>query len=174
MSEKFDLTDVLSKIDNRDKNYWNQLTPDQQKELKKSLFVLNRYVSTVSPPKAEWKDNFKSRFKIPSREEQEYFVLSVNEYFNKDWSILQDHPELLWKLLTLCGYSVRGKKFFHEWIGIKRITGNNKKSKFLLELYPTKKLDEIELLAAISSDEELIELAKDYGFDDSTIAKKLK
>ena len=174
MSEKLDLTDIISKIDNRNKNYWNELSEDQRKELKRSFFVLNRYVSNVSPPKAEWKDYYRNKFKIPSRDEQEYFVLVVNEYFNKDWSLLQNHPELLWKLLCLCGYSVKNKKFFHEWIPLKKTTSNTKKSKFLLELYPTKKLVDIELLSKLITDAELIELAKSYGLDDSTIAKKLK
>lgn len=174
MTKKLDLTNVLLKIDHRSFDYWNQLDAAEQKELKSTLFILNRYVSNIAEPKSEWKDSFKRLFKVPSRDEQEYFVLSVNEYFNKNWMMLQHHPELLWKLLCLCGYSVRGKKFFHQWIGLNKIGANNKKSKLLAELYPTKKLDEIELLAKLSTNEELITLAKDHGIDEAEAIKRLK
>ena len=64
---------------------------------------------------------------------------------------------------------------FHEWIGAKKKTGSNsKKVKFLAEIYPSKKIDEIELLSSLVTDKEVKELAKKYGMDDATIAKKLK
>jgi len=76
----------------------------------------------------------------------------------------------------LCMCSYNGEKvFWHEWIGYKRKPGTNtKKIKFLEELYPTKKLDEIELLSQISTDKEVKDLARSFGMDEATIAKKLK
>ena len=66
-------------------------------------------------------------------------------------------------------------QFFHEWIGHKKKTGSNsKKTKFLQEIYPNKKLDEIELLSDLITDKEIKELARKYGLDEATIAKKLK
>jgi hypothetical protein len=44
----------------------------------------------------------------------------------------------------------------------------------LLEIYPNKKTDEIELLSLMSTDKELKDLARRHGFDDATIAKKFK
>ena len=49
-----------------------------------------------------------------------------------------------------------------------------KKSKFLEELYPNKKLDEIEVMAKLSTDKELKDLARRHGYDEATIAKKIK
>jgi hypothetical protein len=73
----------------------------------------------------------------------------------------------------MCSYDGQ-TQFYHEWIGNKKKTGNNKKNKFLEEIYPTKKLDELEMLATLITDKELKDLARQHGMDESTIAKKLK
>jgi hypothetical protein len=105
---------------------------------------------------------------------QEHFVLTVNEYFNKNWNLLQKHPKLMWLLLCMCSYN-GDKVFWHEWIGHKKKAGgNSKRTKFLEELYPNKKRDEVELLSKISTDKEVKDLARKYGMDEATIAKKLK
>ena len=80
----------------------------------------------------------------------------------------------MWLLLCMCSYD--GKThFFHEWIGNKKKTGSDsKKVKFLTDIYPNRKIDEIELLAKMTTDKELKELAKRYGMEDSTITKKFK
>jgi len=65
--------------------------------------------------------------------------------------------------------------FFHQWLGNKKKEGaGGKKLKFLQEIYPSKKNDELELLADISTDKEIKELARKHGMDEATIAKKLK
>ena len=74
----------------------------------------------------------------------------------------------------MCSYNGE-KVFFHQWLGNKKKTGNaGKKIKFLEELYPDRKDDELELLAELSTDKDLKELARNYGMDEATIAKKLK
>ena len=80
----------------------------------------------------------------------------------------------MWQLLCMCSYDNK-TEFFHQWIGFKKKEGsNNKKVKFLAELYPTKKMDEIEMLATLVTDKELKAYAKTHGMEDSVIAKKLK
>ena len=87
---------------------------------------------------------------------------------------MQKHPKLLWLLLCMCSYNGE-KTFYHNWLGNKKKTGTGgKRAKFLEELYPNRKKDEIELLADISTDKDLKELARKYGMDETTIAKKLK
>lgn len=158
MSEKIELKEKIQAVDQNIRELWDAMEPDQQKALKSEFFILNRYISSA---------------KGAGREAQEHFVLSVNTYFNKHWNVLQKHPKLLWQLLCMCSYD--GKKtFYHEWIGFKKKTGNNKKTKFLAEIYPNKKMDEIELMSLMVTDKELKELGKTYGMDDAVIAKKLK
>jgi len=158
MSEKVELKEKLQAVDENIRELWDAMDADNQKALKNEFFILNRYISSA---------------KTGNREVQEHFVLTVNEYFNKNWNLLQKHPKLLWLLLCMCSYDKK-TQFFHEWIGHKRKGTGGKKVKFLEELYPNKKKDEIELLAEISSDKDIKDLARKYGYDEATIAKKLK
>jgi hypothetical protein len=158
MSEKIELKEKLAAVDMNVKGLWDELDDSQQKDLKKEFFLLNRYVSNVKTNNAEL---------------QEHFVLTVNEFFNKNWKDLQAHPKLLWQLLCLCSHESR-KLFYHEWIGFKQKKASNKLVKFLSEIYPTRKLDELELLASISTEKECKELAKLHGYEDKQIDKLFK
>lgn len=159
MSEKIELREKLQAVDQNIRDLWDAMEPDQQKSLKNEFFILNRFISN-----AESSDT----------EIQQHFVLTVNEYFNKHWYLLQKHPKLMWLLLCMCSYDDT-TQFYHKWIGHKKKTGiNSKKVKFLAELYPNKKMDEIELMSALSTDKEIKDLARRHGMEDSLIAKKLK
>jgi hypothetical protein len=154
MSEKIELKDKLAAVDMNYRGLWDELDAEQQKALKSELFILNRYISNAQG----------------SREIQEHYVLTVNEYFNKHWNTLQKHPKLLWQLLCMCGHESQ-KIFFHQWIGFKKKKGNNKLSKFLLEIYPNKKQDEIDMISQMMTILEAKKLAQQYGYDDKQIAK---
>jgi len=154
MSEKIELKDKLASVDMNYKGLWDEIDADQQKSLKSEFFILNRYISNV---------------KTSKRETQEHFVLAVNEYFNKYWNDLQKHPKLMWQLLCMCGHESQ-QVFFHEWIGFKK-KPNNKMIKFLAEIYPHLKDDELEVLVEITTKTEAKELARDYGYDEKEIAK---
>ena len=152
--------DMIPAVDLGIKDLWDASTEEGRKEIVGDLYNLNRYISNV---------------KGTSREIQEHFVLSVNEYFNKDWNTIQKHPKQLWQLLCMCSYD--GKKlFFHEWIGNKKKTGksNNKKIAFLADFYPNKKMVDIEILASIIPDKELKLLARDCGLTETEIKKAFK
>ena len=158
MSDKIELKEKIAFVDINLRSAWDEMTDDQRKSLKNEFFILNRYISNV---------------KTSNTDAQQHFVIAVNEYFNKNWNDLQKHPKLLWLLLCMCSYDGQ-TQFYHEWIGNKKKTGNNKKNKFLEEIYPTKKLDELEMLATLITDKEIKDLARQHGMDESTIAKKLK
>jgi len=159
MSDKIELKEKIAFVDLNVRAAWDEMTAEQQKSLKKEFFILNRYISSAEGQ---------------SREIQEHFVLTVNEYFNKNWNALQKHPKLLWLLLCMCSWD--GKKvFWHEWIGYKRKAGSSsKKVKFLAELMPNRKMDEVELISQLSTDKEIKDYARSHGMDEETIAKKLK
>jgi len=159
MSDKVELKEKLAAVDQNVRELWDAMDADQQKALKSEFYILNRYVSNVQGQK---------------REVQEHFVLTVNEFFNKNWNSIQKHPKLLWQLLCMCSYN-GNTIFFHQWLGHKKKSGNGgKKVKFLEEIYPTRKMDELELLAELSTDKDLKELGRKYGMDEATLAKKLK
>lgn len=159
MNDKIELKEKIAFVDLNVRAAWDEMTDEQRKSLKSEYFILNRYISNV---------------KDSNRDIQEHFILTVNEYFNKNWSELQKHPKLLWLLLCMCSYNGE-KTFYHEWIGYKKKTGTGgKKLKFLEEVYPNKKQDELELMAELATDKDVKDLARKYGLDEATIAKKLK
>lgn len=156
MSEKVPLKEVLAAVDMNAKNLWDEIDDDQRKALKSEFFILNRYISNA---------------KSNNRDTQEHFVLTVNEYFNKHWNVLQKHPKLLWQLLCMCSYESR-KIFYHEWIGYKRKAGNNnKKIKYISQTYPNMKLKEVEMLAELMTDKELKNHAEQSGIAVNEVAK---
>jgi hypothetical protein len=159
MSEKIELKEKLAAVDLNVKSLWDDINADQKKALKSEFFILNRYISNV---------------KINDRNIQEHYLLTVNEYFNKHWNVLQKHPKLLWQLLCMCSHESK-KIFYHEWIGFKRKKNSNSKIyKFLLDVHPTKKIDELELLAALTTEKECIEQAKLFGYSDKQIKDYFK
>jgi len=144
--QKLPLKDILAAIDMGGMSVWDELTDDEKKQV--SFYLLNRYVSSVKG----------------SRDKQELAVFKTNEYYNKNFFTLQKHKKLLWQLLCLSGNT--GKIEYHEWIGHKKKANDNSKAmKFLTELYPNTKLDELRMLANMSSKKELPQLAKDNGIE---------
>ena len=149
--EKLQIKEILGWIDNGLKEVWDHLEDDHKKQV--SFWLLNRYVSSVSG----------------SREKQELAVFKTNEYYNKYFNDIgvgkeNGHPKLMWQLLCMSGNT--GKNEFHPWIGFKKKSGSNDKAvKFLEQLYPDMKRDEVELLARISTTKELKELAEEHNID---------
>jgi hypothetical protein len=156
MSDKIELKEKLAAVDLGAVSMWDEMSLEQQKSLKNEFFILNRYISNV---------------KGQSREVQEHFVLTVNEYFNKYWFDLQKHPKLMWQLLCMCSHESR-KIFYHEWIGFKR-KKENKRITFLSTMFPNSNQYELELMAELYSLAELKELAMDTGYSDEEISKML-
>ena len=150
---KLALKDILEAVDQGGRDLWDLFDEEQKKDVK--FFLLNRYVSCV---------------RTSNREVQEHFVLATNEYFNKHWNLLYKHPKLLWQLLCCCGYENK-QAYFHEWIGNKKKAGEGKKLKLLQEMYPSRKMDELEMLADMMTTKELKHLAQEQCWDDKKIDK---
>jgi hypothetical protein len=144
--------EIIPAVDLGMKDLWDAATEEGRKEIKGDFWTLNRYISNV---------------KTNSREVQEHFVLTVNEYYNKNWNDIQKHPKLVWQTLCVCSMG-NSKTYFHEWIPLKK--QKNKKIDFLAELFPTMKMADVETLAAITTDKEIKEYARDLGWDKKQIA----
>ena len=133
------------------KDLWDAATDEGRKEIKGDFWNLNRYISSV---------------KSNDRELQEHFVLTVNEFYNKNWADIQKHPKLVWQTICLCSHETK-KTFFHEWIPLKK--EKNKKEEFLAELFPNMKRADVETLAAITTDKEIKQYCEGLGWDKKTI-----
>lgn len=146
--DKLTLADILPYLDRNKKDQWSKFSDTEKKSV--SFWLLNRYISSVKG----------------SRSEQAAAVQKTNFIYNMNWNVLgTKHPELQWQLM--CVACNTKKKEYHEWIGQKKKEGNDtgKIFKFLKELYPLMKIEEVELLAKISTKKEIRELARDMGHD---------
>jgi hypothetical protein len=150
----------LPALDLCDKDFYNRKTPEQKKEIEKSMWILMRFMSS-------------------SKNHPEHHLMMVNSLVNSDFNLLvrkaqsnkEGHPGLQWKLLALCG---SGTKQFHEKIPAPKGIKKNKIEQAILERYPLLRDDELELLLQINSTEDLEVFFKENGYDDKTIKELLK
>lgn len=150
MTDKLNIANEMRAFDNKDRNFYRNLTEDERKKF--SSYLMIRWGSSVQG----------------SSELQQYYLLACNENFNKHFFDLARHPELQWLLATTVSPDMG--TFRHDWIKQKkRESSNNRAVKFLKQLYPSYKQDELELLATINTTEDLKRLAREHGWDDRRI-----
>ena len=75
------LNKVLGALDQKDMQFWERCTPEQQKKI--APFLLNRYMSIVKG----------------SSELHEYYLIATNQRVNVNYFALNKHPKLVWQLL---------------------------------------------------------------------------
>lgn len=149
MTEKLTLKEILGAIDLNAKTVWDDLTDDQRKSI--VYFTLNRYLSSVQG----------------SRETQEHWLLNTNLRFNKNlFELLNKHPKLLWQIACSCSDD-SGQIYFHQWIKVKK--EKNKKVDFLMKIFPNKKREDIELLAELSSPQDIKKYLEELGWSKKEI-----
>jgi len=148
---KLTLKEILPQIDKGNADWWDTLTAEQKKQV--SFWLLTRYISSSN---GTYTDTAMA-------------VLTTNEYYNKNWNTLgTKHPKLQWQIL--CMINEDRKSRFHKYLNLRRTANSGSKAvKLLLKLFPNKKLDEVTLLARISTKEEIRKLAKSHGIEDKDI-----
>jgi len=147
---ELDIFTVLNAIDLRKKDFYEGLTPDQKKSL--VPWLLMRWTSS-------------------SKNNSEHYMLMANDIVNKNFSSLVKHPNLQWKLLSLCG---TGKKQMHQWIAPPKKGIKNKLEQEIIKLNPLIKNSDLELLLSINSQEDFEQYFKDNGYSDREIKEILK
>lgn len=156
---KFDIFKLLNAADKKQMGYYSKLSADEKKSI--SMIVFMRWFSTISN----------------SRELEEYQLLAVNEYLNKDFWELSDHPELIYKLSCLMGI---GATLRHEWLPFASKKMSSKIINFFGEVYPRLSWKEIDDVISKYTTEDFKELLIEYGIQKDeekeliTAFKKLK
>ena len=154
MSDKLNIANEMRQFDSKNRQFYRDLTDEERKKF--STFLMIRWGSSVQG----------------STELQQYYLLSCNENLNKHFFELSRHPELQW--LSATTVSPDMGSFRHDWIKQKKREGSNSKAvKFLRQIYPERKEDELELLAQINTTADLKQLAKEHGWDDKRIKSDL-
>ena len=141
-------------FDSKDRRFYQDLTDEERKKF--STYLMVRWGSSVQG----------------STELQQYYLLSCNENLNKHFFDLARYPELQWLAATTVSPGMGS--FRHDWIKQKkRESSNNKTVKFLKQIYPDYKDDELELLIKINTTADIKQLAREHGWDDKRIKSEL-
>jgi hypothetical protein len=136
MSDKLNIGNEMRQLDRKNKNFYNELTEEERKKF--SLFLMLRWSSAVEG----------------AQELQEYYVQSCNHYLNKHFFDIGRHPKLQWLCATAVSPGLGTPR--HLWIAPKKKeAGLSAKRKALIAIYPTYKDDEIDVLAAITTQKEI-------------------
>ena len=154
MSDKLNITNEMAQLDRKNRGFYDELTDEERKKF--STYLMVRWGSSVQA----------------DRDIQAYYVMSCNENLNKHFFNISRHPKLQWLCATAVSPGIG--TFKHQWIAPKKKEGSdNKTVKFLREMYPSAKDDEIELLRQLNTKDDLKQLAREHGWDDRRIKSEL-
>jgi hypothetical protein len=146
MAAKLDIKRELRAVDQKDYNFYANLTDEERKVF--SPYILMRYTSNVQ---------------IDDPDIQEHFLEMTNELVNKHhWVLSKNHKEMLWKLFAACGVGVN---CFHPYLAAGKKEKANKIEKLLCEIYPAMKLEDIKVMASLMDKNDINELFDKMGFD---------
>lgn len=154
MSDKLGLSNELKQLDNKGREFYDDLSDEERKKF--STYLMLRYSASSEG----------------SSELQEWYLRATNERVNINFFDINQHPKLQWLCCTTASPGLGSQR--HYWLAHKKKDGsNNKAIKFLTKLYPHLKEDEIELMASINDVKALKELARDMGMTDQDIKRDL-
>lgn len=145
MAAKLDIGRELSAINNRNHDFYQNLSDEEKKSF--SPYVLMRYVSNpdVDP------DTY------------EYILDKVNNLVNiNHWSLSKNNKDLLWKLFASCGTGMSVK---YTYLKMNPKEKTNKIEKLLEDLYPAMKISDIKVLGSLMTENDKQDLFDKLGFD---------
>jgi hypothetical protein len=146
----------MAQFDYKNRGFYDDLSEEEKKKF--APFLMIRWGAAVEG----------------NADMQAYYLMSCNEKLNKQFFDISasQHKKLLWLLATTVSPGM-GKQY-HKWLAAKKKEGNNNKAeKFVAELFPHLKPDEVKLMAQINSKDDLKQLAKQHGIEDKKIKELL-
>lgn len=151
---KLGLNNELRQLDSKNRDFFDELAEEEQKKF--STYLMLRYAASVEG----------------SAEMQEWYLRAANERANTNFFDINRHPKLQWLACTAVSPGFGAQR--HYWLPHKKKEGgNNRAIKFLTNLYPHLKNDDIELLAQLNDIKTLKSLACDMGMSDQDIKRDL-
>jgi hypothetical protein len=99
--------------------------------------------------------------------------MSCNENLNKNFFDISasQHKKLQWLLATTVSPGMGNQ--YHQWIKLGKAPTDNKSIKFLRELHPHLKEDDLKLMSELNDKDELKAYARGLGWEDKVIKKEL-
>jgi len=152
---KLDIKNEMAGFDRKDRSYYDDL--DEEEKKKFSPYLMLRWGSCVEG----------------SADFQAWYLRATNERVNQNLFDIssKDHKKFQWLMCTTVSPGMGNQR--HYWLPAKKSERDNKAIKFLTNLYPTAKPDDIELLAELNSKQDLKQLAREHGWDDKRIKAEL-
>lgn len=149
--DKLSVKSETAALDRKDIGFYDSLLDEEKKKF--SPYLMLRYSASVDG----------------DPDMQAWYLLATNERVNKNFFDISTskHKKLQWLLCTTVSPNLGNQR--HYWLGTKKSDKDAKAIKFLTQLYPSLKTDEIELLAEINAKEDLKELAKQHGWTNEQI-----
>ena len=143
--EKLSIQNEMAQFDKKNRDFYSELTDEERKKF--SNYLMIRWGSSVQG----------------SRDLQEFYVISSNERLNKHFFSINQHPKLQWLCATTVSPDLGTQR--HQWIAPKKSggTSNSAVRKRLAEMFPSYSHDELDLLARITTKEELDDYASRSG-----------
>lgn len=141
--DKLSIQNEMTQFDRKNRDFYDELTDEEKKKF--SNYLMIRWGSTVDG----------------SADLQGFYVISCNERLNKNFFAINKHPKLQWLTCTTVSPGLGTQR--HQWIAAGKKKPKNSAMKVLMELYPTAKLDELELLSTKLSKKQIDQLLSDHG-----------
>ena len=136
MSDKLTIANEMKMFDRKVRSFYDDLTAEEKKKF--SNYLMIRWGSAVEG----------------SRELQEFYVIATNERLNIHFFNVSKHPKLQWLMATSVSPDLGSQR--HPWIAPKKKqAGLSAKRKALMAMYPHYKDDEIDVMAAITTQKEI-------------------
>jgi len=144
---------LLKSIDLKEYDYYEKLNEEQKKKI--ACYVLFRWAACVEG----------------NNDISKYYTISANSFINENFFDLGKHPKLQWLLICAGSPNVGAQK--HYWLGSGKKGKGNPLRTFILEKFPHMKLDEIDLMLTVTSQEEIKIWLKNLGLEEKEVKKLL-
>ena len=155
MVDKLSIKNEMAMVDRKVRNFYDDLTPEERKKF--SPYIMLKYTANVQG----------------NVDLAEYYLRRCNDTYNKDFFNIGRHPKLQWLCATTVSPGMGNN--FHYWLKMpKKGATSTKERKFLQQMYPSAKEDELDLLVQLNSKDDLKDYAKELGWSDKEIKDAFK
>lgn len=141
--DKLHISNEMSQLDRKQRDFYDSLTDEERKKF--SLFLMIRWSSAVQG----------------DAELQEYYVQSCNHYLNRNFFSVNRHPRLQWLMATAVSPGLGAQR--HVWIAPAKKQKANAETRRLRELFPHLRDDELAVLAAVNTRQDIDQYERDLG-----------
>jgi len=155
MVDKLSIKNEMAMVDGKVRGFYDELTPEERKKF--SPYIMLKYTANVSG----------------NVDLAEYYLRRCNETYNKDFFNIGRHPKLQWLCATTVSPGMGNT--YHYWLKTpKKDSTGSKERKFLQQLYPNAKEDELDMLVELNTKDDLKAVAEQLGWTDKEIKEAFK